>query len=216
MKLNDFISEYYEMIDDPNEVLEFFKLASDYLSPATYNELCKMLREANINFDWQAIINQTNYIADYKEIPSDIDDSIKLDEFINKIFKSELISTNISQLNITFNELNDLLHKQRFSTTADIDGEIESPKAIVDNFNIVFMLDSQFNVVLYIFFVDKQKNNYLDIYIPVLNEELDMGQDIVWLIPHQVLLYNENNIKKLINKYNIRVNDLVKEVIKRK
>ena len=40
MKLNDFISEYYEMIDNPNEVLEFFKLASDYLSPDTYNKLC--------------------------------------------------------------------------------------------------------------------------------------------------------------------------------
>ena len=43
-----------------------------------------------------------------------------------------------------------------------------------------------------------------------------MEADIISIIPHQVILYNENNIKKLINKYNTRVNDLVKEVIKRK
>ena len=217
MKLNDFISEYYEMIDNPNEVLEFFKLASDYLSPDTYNQLCKMLKDAGVNFDWQGIINKTNYITDYKEIPSSIDNSIKLDSFINDNFKSILVSTNISQLNITFNELNDILHNKIFSMTADIDGEIENSKAIVDRFYFTFITDSYWpNIDLCIFFVDKQRSSYLNINLPIDSEQSDMEEDIISVIPHQVILYNENNVKKLINKYNIRVNDLVKEIIKRK
>ena len=217
MKLNDFISEYYEMIDNPNEVLEFFKLASDYLSPDTYNQLCKMLKDAGVNFDWQGIINKTNYITDYKEIPSSIDNSIKLDSFIHDNFKSTLVSTNISQLNITFNELNDILHNKIFSTTADIDGEIENSKAIVDRFYFTFITDSYWpNIDLCIFFVDKQRSSYLNINLPIDSEQSDMEEDIISVIPHQVILYNENNVKKLINKYNIRVNDLVKEIIKRK
>ena len=217
MKLNDFISEYYEMIDNPNEVLEFFKLASDYLSPATYNELCKMLREANINFDWQGIINKTNYITEYKEIPSSIDNSVKLDSFVNDNFKSILVSTNISQLNITFNELNDIFLNWIFSTTADIDGEIENSKAIVDRFYFTFITDGYWpNIDLCIFFVDKQRNSYININLPIDSEQSDMEEDIISLIPHQVILYNENNVKKLINKYTTRVNDLVKEIIKRK
>ena len=142
MKLNNFISEYYEMIDNPNEVLEFFKIASDYLSPNSYNQLCKMLRDAGAKFDWQGIINQTNYITDYKEIPSDISDNVKLDSFIHNNFKSILISTNISQLNINFNELNDILHNKIFSMTADIDGEIENSKSIIDRFYFTFITDS--------------------------------------------------------------------------
>lgn len=217
MKLNDFISEYYEMIDNPNEVLEFFKIASDYLSPNTYNELCKMLKDAGVNFDWQGIINKTNYITDYKEIPSSIDNSLKLDQFINDNFKSILVSTNISQLNITFNELNDILHNKIFSTTADIDGEVENSKAIVDRFYFTFITDSYWpNIDLCIFFVDKQKNSYININLPIDSEQSDMEEDIISVIPHQVILYNENNIKKLIKKYNTRVNDLIKEVIKRK
>ena len=217
MKLNDFISEYYEMIDNPNEVLEFFKIASDYLSPNTYNELCKMLKDAGVNFDWQGIINKTNYITDYKEIPSSIDNSLKLDQFIHNIFKDNLISTNISQLNITFNELNDILHNKIFSTTADIDGEIENSKAIVYRFYFTFITDSYWpNIDLCIFFVDKQRSSYININLPIDGEQSDMEEDIISVIPHQVILYNENNVKKLINKYNIRVNDLVKEIIKRK
>ena len=217
MKLNDFISEYYEMIDNPNEVLEFFKIASDYLSPDNYNKLCKMLRDAEVKFDWQGIINKTNYITDYKEIPSDINNSVKLDSFIYDNFKSILISTNISQLNITFNELNDIFHKWIFSTTADIDGEIDKPNAIIDRFYFTFITDSYWpNIYLYIFFVDKQRSSYLNINLPIDSEQSDMEEDIISIIPHQVILYNENNIKKLINKYNTRVNDLVKEVIKRK
>ena len=217
MKLNDFISEYYEMIDNPNEVLEFFKLASDYLSPDTYNQLCKMLKDAEVKFDWQSIINKTNYITDYKEIPSSIDNSLKLDSFINDNFKSILVSTNISQLNITFNELNDILHNKIFSTTADIDGEIENSKAIVDRFYFTFITDSYWpNIDLCIFFVDKQRSSYININLPIDSEQSDMEEDIISVIPHQVILYNENNVKKLINKYNIHVNDLVKEIIKRK
>lgn len=217
MKLNDFISEYYEMIDNPNEVLEFFKLASDYLSPDIYNQLCKMLKDAGVNFDWQGIINKTNYITDYKEIPSSIDNSIKLDSFIHDNFKSILIATNISQLNINFNELNDILHNKIFSMTADIDGEIENSKAIVDRFYFTFITDSYWpNIDLCIFFVDKQRSSYLNINLPIDSEQSDMEEDIISVIPHQVILYNENNVKKLINKYNIRVNDLVKEIIKRK
>ena len=217
MKLNNFISEYYEMIDNPNEVLEFFKLASDYLSPDTYNQLCKMLKDAGVKFDWQGIINKTNYITDYKEIPSSIDNSIKLDSFIHDNFKSTLVSTNISQLNITFNELNDILHNKIFSMTADIDGEIDKPKAIIDRFYFTFITDSYWpNIDLCIFFVDKQRSSYLNINLPIDSEQSDMEEDIISVIPHQVLLYNENNVKKLINKYNIRVNDLVKEIIKRK
>ena len=217
MKLNDFISEYYEMIDNPNEVLEFFKIASDYLSPDTYNKLCKMLKDAGVNFDWQGIINKTNYITDYKEIPSSIDNSLKLDSFINDNFKSILVSTNISQLNITFNELNDILHNKIFSMTADIDGEIDKPNVIVDRFYFTFITDSYWpNIDLCIFFVDKQRSSYLNINLPIDSEQSDMEEDIISVIPHQVILYNENNVKKLINKYNIRVNDLVKEIIKRK
>lgn len=217
MKLNDFISEYYEMIDNPNEVLEFFKIASDYLSPDNYNKLCKMLRDAGVNFDWQGIINKTNYITDYKEIPSSIDDSLKLDQFIHDNFKSTLVSTNISQLNITFNELNDILHNKVFSMTADIDGEIENSKAIVDRFYFTFITDSYWpNIDLCIFFVDKQRSSYININLPIDSEQSDMEEDIISIIPHQVILYTENNVKKLINKYNNRVNDLVKEVIKRK
>ena len=217
MKLNDFISEYYEMIDNPNEVLEFFKLASDYLSPDIYNQLCKMLKDAGVNFDWQGIINKTNYITDYKEIPSSIDNSIKLNSFIHDNFKSILIATNISQLNINFNELNDILHNKIFSMTADIDGEIENSKAIVDRFYFTFITDSYWpNIDLCIFFVDKQRSSYLNINLPIDSEQSDMEEDIISVIPHQVILYNENNVKKLINKYNIRVNDLVKEIIKRK
>ena len=217
MKLNDFISEYYEMIDNPNEVLEFFKLASDYLSPDTYNQLCKMLKDAGVNFDWQGIINKTNYITDYKEIPSSIDNSIKLDSFIHDNFKSTLVSTNISQLNITFNELNDILHNKIFSMTADIDGEIDKPKAIIDRYYFTFITDSYWpNIDLCIFFVDKQRSSYLNINLPIDSEQSDMEEDIISVIPHQVILYNENNVKKLINKYNIHVNDLVKEIIKRK
>mgnify|MGYP003300830825 CR=1 FL=1 len=157
MKLNDFISEYYEMINNPNEVLEFFKLAYDYLNPDTYSKLCKMLRDAEVKFDWRGIINQTNYITDYKEIPSDIDNSVKLDSFINNNFKSTLISTNISQLNITFNELNDILHNKIFSMTADIDGEIDKPNVIIDRFYFTFITYDYWrsNADLYIFFVDK-------------------------------------------------------------
>ena len=217
MKLNDFISEYYEMIDNPNEVLEFFKLASDYLSPDTYNQLCKMLKDAGVNFDWQGIINKTNYITDYKEIPSSIDNSIKLDSFIHDNFKSTLVSTNISQLNITFNELNDILHNKIFSMTADIDGEIDKPNVIVDRFYFTFITDSYWpNIDLCIFFVDKQRSSYININLPIDSEQSDMEEDIKSVIPHQVILYNEKNVKKLINKYNIRVNDLVKEIIKRK
>lgn len=217
MKLNDFISEYYEMIDNPDEVLEFFKLASDYLSPDTYNNLCRMLEDAGINFDWQGIINKTNYITEYKEIPSSIDNSLKLNQFIHDNFKSTLVSTNISQLNITFNELNDIFHKWLFSTTADIDGEIEDAKAIVDRFYFTFITDSYWpNIDLCIFFVDKQRSSYININLPIDSEQSDMEEDIISVIPHQVILYNENNVKKLINKYNTRVNDLVKEIIKRK
>ena len=217
MKLNDFISDYYEMIDNPNEVLEFFKLASDYLSPDTYNKLCKMLKDAGVNFDWQGIINKTNYITDYKEIPSSIDNSIKLDQFINDNFKSILVSTNISQLNINFNELNDIFHNWLFSMTADIDGEIENSKAIIDKFYFTFITDSYWpNIDLCIFFVDKQRSSYININLPIDSEQSDMQEDIISIIPHQVILYNENNVKKLINKYNTRVNDLVKEIIKRK
>ena len=202
MKLNDFISEYYEMIDNPNEVLEFFKIASDYLSPDAYNKLCKMLREANAQFDWQGIINKTNYITDYKEIPYDIDDSLKLDQFIHDNFKSTLTLTNISQLNITFNELNDILHNKVFSMTADIDGEIENSKAIVDRFYFTFITDSYWpNIDLCIFFVDKQRSSYLNINLPIDSEQSDMEEDIISVIPHQVLLYNETNIKNLIKKY---------------
>ena len=214
MKLNDFISEYYEMIDNPNEVLEFFKLASDYLSPDTYNKLCKMLRDANVTFDWQGIINQTNYITDYKEIPSNIDSSIKLDQFIYDNFKSTLVSTNISQLNITFNELNDIFHKWLFSTTADIDGEIEDAKAIVDRFYFTFITDSYWpNIDLCIFFVDKQRNSYININLPIDSEQSDMEEDIISVIPCQVLLYNENNIKKLIKKYETIVTELLQKIL---
>lgn len=215
MKLNDFISEYYEMIDNPNEVLEFFKLASDYLSPNTYNQLCKMLRDAEVKFDWQSIINRTNYITDYKEIPSDIDDSVKLDSFINNNFKFILISTNISQLNITFNELNDILHNKIFSMTIeDIDGEIDKPNTIINKFYFTFITDSYWpNVYLYIFFVDKQRSSYINITIPIANEQSDVGADIISVIPHQVLLYNENNVKKLIKKYETRVTETLQEIL---
>lgn len=214
MKLNDFISEYYEMIDNPNEVLEFFKLASDYLSPDTYNQLCKMLKDAGVNFDWQGIINKTNYITDYKEIPSSIDNSIKLDSFIHDNFKSTLVSTNISQLNITFNELNDILHNKIFSMTADIDGEIANSKDIVDRFYFTFITDNYWpNIDLCIFFVDKQRTSYLNINLPIDSEQSDMEADIIYVIPHQVLLYNENNIKKLIKKYETRVNELLQELL---
>ena len=214
MKLNDFISEYYEMIDNPNEVLEFFKLASDYLSPDTYNQLCKMLKDAGVNFDWQGIINKTNYITDYKEIPSSIDNSIKLDSFIHDNFKSTLVSTNISQLNITFNELNDILHNWIFSTTADIDGEIENSKAIVDRFYFTFITDSYWpNIDLCIFFVDKQRSSYININLPIDSEQSDMEEDIISVIPHQVLLYNETNIKNLIKKYETRVTEVLQEII---
>ena len=214
MKLNDFISEYYEMMDNPNEVLEFFKIAYDYLSLANYNQLCKMLKDASVNFDWQGIINKTNYITDYKEIPSNIDNSVKLDQFINNNFKSTLISTNISQLNITFNELNDILHNKIFSTTADIDGEIEDAKAIVDRFYFTFITDSYWpNIDLCIFFVDKQRNSYININLPIDSEQSDMEEDIIAIIPHQVLLYNENNIKKLIKKYETRVTELLQKIL---
>ena len=214
MKLNDFISEYYEMIDNPNEVLEFFKLASDYLSPDTYNQLCKMLKDAGVNFDWQGIINKTNYITDYKEIPSSIDNSIKLDSFIHDNFKSTLVSTNISQLNITFNELNDILHNKIFSMTADIDGEIDKPKAIIDRFYFTFITDSYWpNIDLCIFFVDKQRSSYLNINLPIDSEQSDMEEDIISVIPHQVLLYNETNIKNLIKKYETRVTEVLQEII---
>lgn len=181
MKLNDFISEYYEMIDNPNDVLEFFKIASDYLSPATYNQLCKMLRDADVNFDWQGILNKTNYITDYKEIPSSIDNTIKLDQFINDNFKSTLVSTNISQLNITFNELNDILHNWLFSTTVtEIDGEIDKPNAIVDRFYFTFITDSYWpNIDLCIFFIDKQKSSYININLPIDSEQSDMEEDII-------------------------------------
>ena len=214
MKLNDFISEYYEMIDNPNEVLEFFKLASDYLSPNSYNQLCKMLRDAGAKFDWQGIINKTNYITDYKEIPSDISDNVKLDSFIHNNFKSILISTNISQLNITFNELNDILHTRIFSTTADIDGEIDKPKAIIDRFYFTFITDSYWpNIDLCIFFVDKQRTSYININLPIDSEQSDMEEDIISVIPHQVLLYNETNIKNLIKKYETRVTETLQEII---
>ena len=214
MKLNEFISEYYEMIDNPNEVLEIFKTASDYLSPATYNQLCKMLRDAGVNFDWQGIINKTNYITQYKEIPSDIDNSINLDSFIHDIFKSTLVSTNISQLNITFNELNDILHNKIFSTTADIDGEIDKPDAIIDRFYFTFITDNYWpNIDLCIFFVDKQRSSYININLPIDSEQSDMEEDLISIIPHQVLLYNENNIKKLIKKYETRVNELLQEIL---
>ena len=215
MKLNDFISEYYEMIDNPNEVLEFFKLASDYLSPDTYNKLCKMLKDAGVNFDWQGIINKTNYITDYKEIPSSIDNSLKLDSFIHNNFKSILISTNISQLNITFNELNDILSSRIFSMIADIDGEIEDARAIVDRFYFTFITDSYWrpNIDLCIFFVDKQRSSYININLPIDSEQSDMEEDIISVIPHQVLLYNETNIKKLIKKYETRVTELLQEIL---
>ena len=176
-----------------------------------------MLKDAEVKFDWQSIINKTNYITNYKEIPSSIDNSIKLDSFIHDNFKSILVSTNISQLNITFNELNDILHNKIFSMTADIDGEIEDAKAIVNRFYFAFITDSYWpNIDLCIFFVDKQRSSYLNINLPIDSEQSDMEEDIISVIPHQVILYNENNVKKLINKYNIRVNDLVKEIIKRK
>lgn len=214
MKLNDFISEYYEMIDNPNAVLEFFKLASDYLSPDTYNQLCKMLKDAGVNFDWQGIINKTNYITDYKEIPSSIDNSIKLDSFIHDNFKSTLVSTNISQLNITFNELNDILHNKIFSMTADIDGEIDKPNVIVDRFYFTFITDSYWpNIDLCIFFVDKQRTSYININLPIDSEQSDMEEDIISVIPHQVLLYNETNIKNLIKKYETRVTEVLQEII---
>lgn len=214
MKLNDFISEYYEMIDNPNEVLEFFKIASDYLSPDNFNKLCKMLQDAGVKFDWQGIINKTNYITDYKEIPSSIDNSLKLDSFVNDNFKSTLVSINISQLNITFNELNDILHNKIFSTTADINGEIEDAKVIVDRFYFTFITDSYWpNIDLCIFFVDKQRSSYININLPINGEQSDMGADIISVIPHQVLLYNENNIKKLIKKYETRVTELLKEIL---
>ena len=57
-------------------------------------------------------------------------------------FKSILISTNISQLNITFNELNDILSTKIFSMTADIDGEIDEPNATVDRFYFTFITDN--------------------------------------------------------------------------
>ena len=214
MKLNDFISEYYEMIDNPDEVLEFFKIASDYLSPDAYNKLCKMLKDATVNFDWQGIINKTNYITEYKEIPSSIDNSIKLDQFIHDNFKSTLVSTNISQLNITFNELNDILHNKILSTTADIDGEIANSKNIVDRFYFTFITDSYWpNIDLCIFFVDKQRNSYININLPIDSEQSDMEEDIISVIPHQVLLYNENNIKKLIKKYETRVTELLQKIL---
>ena len=214
MKLNDFISEYYEMIDNPNEVLEFFKTASDYLNPDTYNKLCQMLKDAAVNFDWQSIINKTNYITDYKEIPSSIDNSLKLDSFIHDNFKSTLVLKNISQLNITFNELNDILHKKIFSTTADIGGEIDKPNAIIDNFLFTFITDSYWpNIDLCIFFVDKQRNSYININLPIDSEQSDMEEDIISVIPHQVLLYNETNIKNLIKKYETRVTEVLQEII---
>ena len=217
MKLNDFISEYYEMIDNPNEVLEFFKLSSDYLSPDTYNKLCKMLQDAGVKFDWQGIINKTNYITEYKEIPSSIDNSIKLDQFIHDNFKSTLISTNISQLNINFNELNDILHNRVFSMTADIDGEIDKPNAIIDRYYFTFITDSYWpNIDLCIFFVDKQRSSYLNINLPIDSEQSDMEEDIISVIPHQVILYNENNIKKLIMKYKTRVNELLQKILDNK
>ena len=215
MKLNDFISEYYEMIDNQKEVLDFFKLASDYLSPDAYNKLCKMLKDAEVKFDWQSIINKTNYITNYKEIPSSIDNSIKLDQFINDNFKSILVSTNISQLNINFNELNDIFHNQLFSMTADIDGEIENSKSIIDRFYFTFITDSYWrpNIDLCIFFVDKQRSSYININLPIDSEQSDVGADILSVIPHQVLLYNENNIKELIKKYETRVTETLQKIL---
>lgn len=215
MKLNDFISEYHEMLDNPNEVLEFFKLAYSYLNPSVYNNLCKMLRDASVNFDWQAIINQTNYITDYKEIPSNIDNNVKLDSFINDTFKSTLISTNIYKLNITFNTLNNMLHSYILSSNMDeIDGEIADPKAIIHRFYFTFITDDYSTVSLYIFFVDKYRTNYLCINIPISAEEQDLEENILWFIPHQAILYNENNVKKLIDDYNDRINDLIDKVVK--